>query len=337
MSDSKGLRLFRDNRPAWKKVSGQVQAAVSATFLCSTLAGFNLIQVSSSLVHPFSPVGFRRINRWCAGTWWSWCVFFLEKVWGVKVIFSGDRLPPRESVVVIVNHQHMPDILLVMALATRQQRLGDLKWFVKDTLKYVPGIGWGMMFLDCIFLKRDWTADASRIRAAFSNLNRHKVAFWLVSFVEGTRITPSKLRRSQDFARRRGFWVPRHVLLPRAKGFVATVQGMRERMDAVYDLTLGYEDGVPTLWQMATGAVRKVHLNVRRIPTQDLPRGESELSDWLMERFQRKDALMDRFERLGTFPSPEQEQDQGQEQAPSRVPDRRSNGPSTFATPVQGP
>ena len=30
---------------------------------------------------------------------------------------------------------------------------------------------------------------------------------------------------------------PQHTLLPRTRGFVATVQGLRSRLDAVYDVT----------------------------------------------------------------------------------------------------
>ena len=40
----------------------------------STLIAFNGAQVASLIVRPFSPRTFRRINRWCADTWWGWCV-----------------------------------------------------------------------------------------------------------------------------------------------------------------------------------------------------------------------------------------------------------------------
>lgn len=51
--------------------------------------------------------------------------------------------------------------------AAAECELGDMKWMVKDIIKYVPGVGWGMLFLDCIFVKRDWTTDKESIRKTF--------------------------------------------------------------------------------------------------------------------------------------------------------------------------
>ena len=61
----------------------------------------------------------------------------------------------------------MADITFLMDFAYRKGRLGDMKWMVKDIIKYVPGVGWGMLFLDCIFVKRDWTTDKESIRKTF--------------------------------------------------------------------------------------------------------------------------------------------------------------------------
>jgi hypothetical protein len=40
----------------------------------------------------------------------------------------------------------------------------------------------------------------------------------------------------------------KHVLVPRVKGFQASVMALHDQVDAVYDLTLGYDrdSGVPT-------------------------------------------------------------------------------------------
>ena len=57
----------------------------------------------------------------------------------------------------------------------------------------------------------------------------------------------------------------------------------------MYDVTIGYVDGVPTLWQLIVGSVRRIHVHVRRFPTEELPRLESELRDWVLERYREKD------------------------------------------------
>ena len=54
------------------------------------------------------------------------------------------------------------------------------------------------------------------------------------------------------------------MLIPRTKGFVASVEGLGDHLNAVYDFTIGYVDGVPSLWQYITGRVKQIHIHVRR-------------------------------------------------------------------------
>jgi 1-acyl-sn-glycerol-3-phosphate acyltransferase len=237
-----------------------------------------------------------------AKTWWGWCALAAEKLYGTTLIMSGDDVPMRENAIVILNHQEMADITVIFSFARAKERVGDLKWFVKDVLKYVPGIGWGMLFLDCPFVKRDWTADRDYIHGVFQNILKNDVPLWLMTFAEGTRVRPEKIARSQEYAEKQGLPRLEHVLLPRTKGFVASVQSLRGHVDAVYDLTIGYVGGVPTLWQWIKGYVRRVHLNVRRYSIDVMPEEGEPLSTWLMDRYQEKDLLLDYFYQNSTFP-----------------------------------
>jgi hypothetical protein len=127
------------------------------------------------------------------------------------------------------------------------------------------------------------------------------VPLWLVSFVEGTRITPAKLERSQNYAEATGLEPPNHVLIPRTKGFVASVQALRQSLDAVYDVTIGYPDGVPTLWQYIKGHARVAHLHIRRYPIAELPTRAAGLAQWLIRQFGEKDRLLERFYATHSF------------------------------------
>lgn len=216
----------------------------------------NLIQMLSVVVLPLSRRLFRLINRNVAAAWWGGCVHLARWLHGVKVVVTGDALPEGENTVVMANHQSMSDIPVILDVASRNGRLGDLKWYVKDVLKWVPGIGWGMVFLDCLFIKRDWTEDKDKIERVFRSIVSGNVPVWIVSFLEGTRIRPAKLQASQEFARTRQLPVLRHLLIPRTKGFVATMEGLRGHAHAVYDFTIGYVDAVPSLSQWALGYVR---------------------------------------------------------------------------------
>lgn len=268
-----------------------------------TLLPFNLLQLLSLAVLPFSRQGFRSINRWCANTWWGWCVIGAERFNKTEVLFTGDDVPKGESVLLVSNHQQMPDIPAIMKLAKTKDRLGDLKFFVKKQLKWVPGMGWGMQFLDCLFIDRDWASDREKIRRTFARLVDDEVPVYLVSFVEGTRLTLPKLEAAQLYARQNGLREPRQTLVPRSKGFAASIAGLRNHIDAVYDLTIAYEGGVPSLWQFIKGMVERVHMHVRRFPIAELPDSAEELRGWLFSRFEEKDNLLEHYYAVGAFPA----------------------------------
>src|SRR5205807_2078754 len=118
---------------------------------------------------------------------------------------------------------------------------------------------------------------------------------FLVSFLEGTRLTPEKLARAQDYARERGLAVPKHTLIPRTKGFVATVTGLRSHLDAVYDVTIAYPGRTPTLVNCYEARVDRIEVRVRRYAISELPESEEELAAWAFARFEEKDEALARF------------------------------------------
>ncbi len=295
------LPPLREPASPLRRVSSTLLALPLLGALFGSLLLVNAVQLSSLSVWPFSRAAFRRINRSCADLWWGACVAAARWAYGTQVVFTGDDVPVGENAMVLVNHQAMPDITFLMFLARTKQRLGDMKYFVKRQLGWAPGVGWGMWFLDCIFVERDWARDAGTIQATFARINKAKVPIWLISFSEGTRMTARKLEAAQAFARERGLRVPRHVLVPRPKGFTASIQGLRGHLDAVYDVTIGYVDGVPSLWQYGRGLARTAHMHVQRFPTGELPEGPEALAGWLQERWQEKDERLERFYEDGVF------------------------------------
>jgi len=286
-----------------RRLSGMARGLPAVTLLGSMLLALNAVQTAAALMIPFSHRRFRALNRALANLYWGWCTSAAELVHGVSIDISGDPVPARESAIVVVNHQQMADIPFLLFLARDKDRLGDMKWIVKDIIKYVPGVGWGMYFLDCFFVKRDWTRDRKKIEATFSRIKKDNVPLWLVTFVEGTRISPQKIERSRDFAAEKGLQPLDHLLIPRTKGFAASVVGLRDHVDAIYDVTIGYSDGVPSLWQYIKGLAPGAHLHVRRFGVEEMPSGEDEIANWLHERFCEKDRLLDHFYTHGRFPS----------------------------------
>lgn len=296
------LQPLNENRSRISNVIASIRAGLMSAFGLGLLIAVNGIQMLSLLVRPFSARAFRSINRRCASFWWGMCVSGAKRINKSQILVTGSVVPQQEDAIIVSNHQQMPDITTIMAFAKSKGRLGDLKFFVKDILKWVPGVGWGMLFLDCLFVKRNWSSDAEHILKTFSTLVDNKVPVWLVSFVEGTRARIHKIEASREFALNRGLEPLRHVLLPRTKGFAATVQGLREHVPAVYDFTIGYEEGVPTLWQYIKGSVHRIHLHVRRFPVDELPTLEEDVRQWLLDRWTEKDQLLQQFYEDGAFP-----------------------------------
>ncbi len=89
--------------------------------------------------------------------------------------------------------------------------------------------------------------------------------------------------------------------MPRTKGFVASVNGLRSRVDAVYDVTLGYRGGVSTLIEFVRGKNPEVHIHVRRFPVATLPEESTDLTTWILDRFVEKDQRMEAFKANQRF------------------------------------
>ena len=110
-----------------------------------------------------------------------------------------------------------------------------------------------------------------------------------------------KRERAQAFAARQDRSPLDNVLFPRTKGFVATVQGLRTHIDAVYDLTIGYPNGPISLWPYIQGVEKDFYLHVQRTPLAELPQDGSALHEWLVTRFYEKDRRLASFHKIGRF------------------------------------
>ena len=125
----------------------------------------------------------------------------------------------------------------------------------------------------------------------------------LISFSEATRFTPAKHAASLEWCAANGRPAPAHLLYPRTKGFVTTVQHLREarHVKAVYDLTIAYQRGsrwreAPNMWQtialsrLSLGQRRgghgyRFHVHAMRFPLEELPPDDEGLARWLEQRW----------------------------------------------------
>ena len=118
-----------------------------------------------------------------------------------------------------------------------------------------------------------------------------------MSFSESTRFSRAKYEQSLRWCSETGHVQPKHLLYPRTKGFIATVEQLRaaSHVKAVYDLTLWYQQGdrfqkAPSMWDtlsrpgLSSHMGYKFHVYVQRFPIHSLPEASEELAVWLEKR-----------------------------------------------------
>ncbi|KAH8910423.1 1-acyl-sn-glycerol-3-phosphate acyltransferase [Coniochaeta sp. PMI_546] len=237
-----------------------------------------------------------------AYTVWLWIQTLFERLNGAVITVSGDSIPQYESAVVVANHVAWCDFYMIQKVAIRAGMLGRCRWFAKLQLRNVPFLGWGLWAMGMPMVSRRWMRDRVELERVFRGIVRRRWPIWLISFSEATRFTPRKFAESQAFCAANSRQQPQHLLYPRIKGFVTTVQHLRStpHVRAIYDFTIAYQRGgewhvAPSMWDalrvsgLSSGAAGyRFHVHVRRFPMDDLPREDDELAKWLEQRWVEK-------------------------------------------------
>lgn len=236
-----------------------------------------------------------------AVTVWYWIQIIFERFNGARITFSGDALPHQESAIVVSNHLAWSDFYLIQALAVKAGMLSRCRYFAKIQLRVVPFLGWGLWAMGMPMVSRNWAKDRHELDRVFAGIVKRQWPTWLVSFSEATRFTPKKYNESIAWCKQAARPQPMHLLYPRTKGFITTVQHLRQasHVKAVYDLTIAYQRGdrwqeAPSMWdtlsvpRLTDDKGYKFHVHVRRFPLEELPRGDEELAQWLETRWVEK-------------------------------------------------
>lgn len=116
----------------------------------------------------------------------------------------------------------------------------------------------------------------------------------IILFPEGTRFTQQKYEKSLQFAREKGLPELKHHLTPRPKGFLTSLPPVRQKIGALYDVTLSFNpnDVVnPTMLNVVLGHKVKASFYIKRIPIGQVPTEEKESTDFLNDIFKHKVAF----------------------------------------------
>ena len=195
---------------------------------------------------------------------------------------------------VISNHQSWTDIILLQSYL--YGRIPPLKFFTKQQLIWVPGIGLAMYVLGFPYVKRVSkaqikanpnlrNADRDNISEACKGFKNHPTS--ILNFLEGTRRTETKqLNQSSEY---------NNLLKPKIGGIEYVIKDMGDYLNKLIDVTIVYPDGTPTFWQFVKGECRSVKFIVSHyeIPNEVLVENDierrSSLSAWIKTIWKHKD------------------------------------------------
>ncbi|CUA88816.1 acyltransferase [Pseudidiomarina woesei] len=251
------------------------------------------------------PVVQRMFSTWANGLFRLWgyamsATFRLTQP--MRWHIEGDSQLHRDRwYMILANHRSWVDILVLMHLSCRNMPMP--RFFLKHQLIWVPIVGLGCWTLDMPFMKRysrEQIAKNPKLQGKDIATTQKKcqkfrhIPTTVINFCEGTRFTPEKhAKRQSSF---------KHLLAPKAGGTAFALQIMGKQFDAILDITIVYpDDKRPAVWQLLSGQLRDIYVNVETLPVTDDLIGDyfndetfkAHFQNWLNARWQRKDQLID--------------------------------------------
>ncbi|WVR09049.1 hypothetical protein IAU60_006109 [Kwoniella sp. DSM 27419] len=274
----------------------------------------DLMLLVALVIQPFSDGTAWTLACRTGERFWAYMQYHWENTLNARAAIqvSGDPIPTGEGAFVISNHLGYSDYYLVQHLAIRAGMLGRCRYFVKREILRLPLFGWAFWAFGMVLVSRDWTSDSRLLEQSFGRIKKNKYDAWIILYPEGTRRTPGKVLQGQAFARERGKPELKHLLYPRTKGFIATVNALRNsHIKYIYDLSLLYSSPgtsdtyrVPSLAEQLSYSDLarkgyKYRIHVERTPIADLPHGEAGLKAWCEDAWVRKDRRLEAMMQKG--------------------------------------
>jgi 1-acyl-sn-glycerol-3-phosphate acyltransferase len=240
-------------------------------------------------------------ESWIAVNSWAIATFTPTRwtITGVDTAGGGPGLSRARRYLVLSNHQSWVDIPVLQKVLNR--RIPFQRFFLKDSLFWVPVLGLAWWALDFPFMTRASKSqiqanpdlarrDLETARAACAKFREIPVS--VMNFVEGTRANAKKLAQSSY----------RHLLKPKSGGVAQVLNSMGELLDGIVDVTIVYPQGRPSMVDLFAGKVREIRVDLRLRPVPaELVGGDYEndrdyrvrFQQWLNGLWAEKDARID--------------------------------------------
>uniref|UniRef100_F1L5P3 1-acyl-sn-glycerol-3-phosphate acyltransferase epsilon n=1 Tax=Ascaris suum TaxID=6253 RepID=F1L5P3_ASCSU len=293
--------------------ANEMRAALPASYLSLSMVPFASISLGMGALSWFLPRRvFLAVDNLLYSSYMRMCLFVFENVAATRINFYGDIesiSSKRESAIVLSNHQSNVDWVVITMLANRQQGSEcGLRFMMKYAIHYLPLFGWYTFQHGFIYVRRFGNVVWSAVERQLSFLKTLNEPFWLLIFPEGTRFSPKKsaiIESSRLYCESIGIPAFDNLLTPRTAGFILALTYLRGSIDAIYDVTIAYEQSrgvgrekcAPDMFEFvcSTNAQPTLHIHVRRFPVDALPHDEALIKRWLIERYQIKNGMLEAF------------------------------------------
>lgn len=242
------------------------------------------------------------------------------------------RFPQR--MILMSNHQIYTDWIYLWWLSYTSRCHGAIFIILKDSLRWIPLLGWGMMFYGFIFMSRKWETDKPRLAHRLAQLKKRYMGpgqpgaqigaeglksagmdpMWLLIFPEGTNLSANTRKKSVAWSEKSGLKDMKHLLLPRSTGMFFCLNELADTIDYVYDCTVAYE-GVPhggyaqDYFSLRSTFLqgrppKSVNFHWRRFEVSDIPLQDQDAFQlWVTQRWREKDELIETYVQTGRFPA----------------------------------
>lgn len=274
--------------------------AASTVFWFTLFLPFIALKLLFFFAQPIRKLASQALD-WLGSRWVdcnSGILYLTQKVnWQIHL---PDGLDSQKSYLVISNHQSWTDIFVLQHVF--KQRVPFLKFFLKKELIWVPVLGAAWWALDFPFMKRysrEYLAkhpekrgqDMETTRKYCQRYRDYPVS--VINFLEGTRFTPAKQAKQNS--------PYQYLLRPKAGGVALVLSVMGDYLDQLLDVTIIYPHSGATLWQLLTGQLVDIRVEVSARPLPVNTHGQDylenaayreQIQDWINTLWEEKDALL---------------------------------------------
>lgn len=288
------------------KIRYALQGSVVLLVISTSTIVFTMVLFFLSPIKFLAPGGKPRnfMNRLFAGLAGLWisinqCVtrLYRHMEWDVRLPAGLDR---NGRYLVFCNHQSWVDIIVLQHCLNG--RAPFMRFLLKQQLIWVPFLGFAWWALDMAFLKRysreELLRNPSLAGKDLENAARaceklKHIPVSMMAFPEGTRFTPDKRRRQGS--------PYRHLLKPRYGGLGQILYSFDDALDGLVDVTIVYPHGTPNTWQLVSGQIQKIIVDIRLRPIGDDIRGcnfrqdqaaKKRLKNWVSNIWEEKDLFI---------------------------------------------